>query len=312
LEAVSVTSPKDIAQRIALRPGGRLNRTICDAKNRDTLPGDIVRTENGKATRDAAVEEAYDGLGLAYNFFWDVFGRDSIDGKGMTLEATVHYSRAVANAFWTGKHMAFGDGDGVYFNRFTIAPDIAAKEFAMGMIQADTNLEYWEQSGAIFQSFALVFASLAKQYALGQTADNANWLVGEGLLKKKVKGKALISLSDPGTAYDDPGLGKDPQPAHMRDYVTTTDDNGGIHTNSGILNRAFYLTAMALGGYAWEKAGRIWYESLRDKQLKPKSQFNDLAYITLANARRLYGRASDEAQAVKNNWEMVGIKPAKP
>lgn len=297
-----------IAKAENIRRAGEPNRTIYDAKKQENLPGEVVRVEGGPPARDRSVNEAYDALGAAYNFFREVFGRDSIDGKGGRLEATVHYGRNFANAFWTGKHMVFGDGDGAYFNRFTIAPDIAAKEYAMGIVRAETQLEYWEQSGAIFQSFAIVMASLVKQYSLGQKASEASWLIGEGLLNKKVNGRALLSLAEPGTAFDDPKLGKDNQPAHMRDYITTTDDNGGIHYNSGILNRAFYLAAIALGGYSWEKAGRIWYEAMKDKRLKPKARFSDLTRITFANAQRLYGRASDEAQAVKISWEEVGIK----
>lgn len=80
-------------------------------------------------------------------------------------------------------------------------------------------------------------------------------------------------MKAPGTAYNDPLLGKDPQPAHMKDYQKMTDDNGGVHINSGIPNHAFYLVAMELGGYAWEKAGRIWHVTLRDR-LRPNTIFS--------------------------------------
>ncbi|HXX79123.1 MAG TPA: M4 family metallopeptidase, partial [Ktedonobacteraceae bacterium] len=166
----------------------------------------------------------------------------------------------------------------------------------------------WQQPGALFNSVAVVFSSLVKQYEHQQTASQADWLHGARLFTPKMNAKAISSLAEPGTAYNNEMLGKDPQPAHMRNYVRTASDNGGIHINSGIPNRAFYLTAIALGGYAWEKAGRIWYEALRDDHLKPKAQFRDFARITLANARQLYGDNSDEAQAVKYGWEMVGIK----
>ena len=115
-------------------------------------------------------------------------------------------------------------------------------------------------------------------------------------------------MKAPGTAYDDPILGKDPQPDHMRNYVKTKSDNEGVHINSGIPNRAFYLIATELVGYAWERAGRIWYETLRSKQLKVDAQFQDFALLTLDQARQLYGEASLEVQAVKYGWEEVGIK----
>jgi Zn-dependent metalloprotease len=157
----------------------------------------------------------------------------------------------------------------------------------------------------------MVFASLVKQYALHQTASQADWLIGEGLLAPGIKGRALLSLAAPGTAYDDPVLGKDPQPGEMRHYVKTQSDNGGVHTNSGILHRAFYLTATAIGGFAWEKAGRIWYDAMRDERLKPEdTKFVDFARITHTVAARLYGERGDEAGAVRTAWETVGVWPS--
>ena len=117
---------------------------------------------------------------------------------------------------------------------------------------------------------------------------------------------ALRSLKAPGTAYDDPVLGRDPQPAAMSGYVKTSTDNGGVHTNSGIPNHAFYLAAIALGGHAWEKAGRVWYETLRDKRLKPTATFAQFARYTVANAAHFFGKA--ERQAVAGAWSAVGVK----
>jgi hypothetical protein len=298
----------DVEGPVVERAMSNLRRVIYNANNIESLPGKVARGEGDPPTGDAAVDETYDALGLAYDFFWNVFERDSIDGKGMALEATVHYGRAYDNAFWTGKQMILGDGDGKLFNRFSAAPDIIAKEYAMGLVQSETQLVYWEQSGAILQSFAIVFASMVKQYGLRQKASEANWLIGEKLLDPKVNGKALYSLAAPGTAYDDPNIGKDEQPRHMRDYVKRESDNGGVHINSGILNYAFYLVAMKLGGYSWEKAGRVWYDTLTDERLKPNAQFNDMARLTFDHARRLYGLSSEEAQAVRGVWETVGIK----
>ena len=113
-------------------------------------------------------------------------------------------------------------------------------------------------------------------------------------------------MKAPGTAYDDPVLGKDPQPAHMKDYVTTVEDNGGVHINSGIPNHAFYVTAVEIGGYAWEKAGRIWYKTLTEK-LTSQSNFQNAADLTYAVAGELYGTDSLEQKAVKTGWAEVGI-----
>jgi Zn-dependent metalloprotease len=151
-----------------------------------------------------------------------------------------------------------------------------------------------------------VFGSLVKQYHLQQTAGEADWLIGQGLLTANVHGVALRSMKAPGTAYDDPVLGKDPQPAHMNDYVNTINDNGGVHINSGITNHAFYVVATELGGFAWEKAGQIWYVTLRDK-LTATSNFQACANLTYQTAADLFGANSLEQQAVKKGWAEVGI-----
>jgi Zn-dependent metalloprotease len=127
------------------------------------------------------------------------------------------------------------------------------------------------------------------------------------LNKANVNGVALRSMSAPGTAYDDALLGKDPQPAHMSKFVNTYEDNGGVHINSGIPNKAFHLTATQIGGFAWEKAGRIWYETLRDSRLRPNTGFRRFARLTLSVAERLYGTNSQEAAAVRSAWQQVGL-----
>jgi Zn-dependent metalloprotease len=151
-----------------------------------------------------------------------------------------------------------------------------------------------------------VFWSLVKQYQIQQLASEADWIIGAGLLTENVNGVGIRSMKAPGTAYDDPVLGKDPQPGHMKDYVNTVSDNGGVHINSGIPNRAFYITAVELGGFAWERAGRIWYVTLKDK-LTATSKFQDCANLTYQTAAELYGAGSIEQQAVKKGWQEVGL-----
>src|SRR5581483_808080 len=220
------------------------------------LPGKLVRDEGGAATGDAAADEAYDGLGATYDLYYDIFGRDSLDDNGLRLVASVHYGQQFDNAEFDGQQMLFGDGDGEYFNRFTIAIDVIGHELTHGVTQYTSGLDYQDQSGALNESFSDIFGSLVKQYAGGQDAASADWLIGLGLFTDKVQGgdptygPALRSMLHPGTAYDDPVLGKDPQPDNMQNYVQTSDDNGGVHINSGIPNRAFALAAQAMGGNA--------------------------------------------------------------
>jgi Zn-dependent metalloprotease len=287
-------------------------RSIYDGGHGSALPGTLARAEGKAPVGDAATDEAYDGLGATYDLYWSVFERDSIDGAGNDLVGTVHFGQDYDNAFWNGQQMVFGDGDGQYFNRFTIAVDIMGHELTHGVTSHQADLAYQDQPGALNESLSDVFGSLVKQYAHSpqQTAADADWLIGAGLFTTAVHGDALRSMKAPGTAYDDPVLGKDPQPADMAHYVTTTQDHGGVHINSGIPNRAFYLAAMELGGYAWEKAGRIWYKTLCDPRLTPTARFQDFADLTTDNASRLFG--PDEQRIVAEAWRQVGIDVKVP
>ncbi len=287
-------------------PTGTIRRTIYDARNTRKLPGNIVRTEGAPPTNDVGVNEAYNGAGTTYNLYLNIYGRNSIDDRGMRLDSTVHYRRNYDNAFWNGQQMVYGDGDGQLFQRFTIAVDVIGHELTHGVTQFEAGLNYQDQPGALNESVSDVFGSLVKQYNKQQTADAADWLIGQGLFTTNVKGVALRSMKAPGTAYDDPVLGKDPQPAHMRDYVQTTEDNGGVHINSGIPNKAFYEVAIRMGGFAWEKVGMIWYVTLRDK-MRPDSDFQAAANMTFAAAGQLYGASSLEQKAVRDGWAAVGI-----
>lgn len=281
-------------------------RTIHDAGHRTALPGAKVRDEGEEATPDATVNRAYAGLGATFALFRDAFGRDSMDGAGLPLVATVHYDENYGNAFWNGEQMVFGDGDGEVFLDFTLPVDVIGHELAHGFTQYTADLEYFSQSGALNESVSDVFGSLVKQHALGQTADQADWLIGQGLFHPDVEGTALRSMKAPGTAYDDDVLGKDPQPAHMDDYVRTSRDNGGVHINSGIPNHAFYLVATELGGHAWDRAGRIWYDVMTGGTLTPETRFSEFAAATVAAAKARYGDAA-EIQAVTKAWAAVGV-----
>jgi Zn-dependent metalloprotease len=294
--------------RPASVPGPSKVRTICDAHGMQTLPGTPVRTEGAPATGDAAADEAYDGMGIAYDLFWNAFARQSIDDDGLPLQGTVHFGAGYNNAFWDGQRMVFGDGDGELFRRFTGSLDVTGHELAHGMIEDEGPLLYFFQSGALNESIADVFGSLVKQYHLRQTATQADWVIGADLFTPAVQGVGLRSMKAPGTAFNDPVLGHDPQPAHMSHFVSTYDDNGGVHINSGIPNRAFYLTAVGLGGRAWQHAGRIWYEALRDRQLRPNTGFRRFAHLTVTTAQRLYGPESIEAGHVRDAWRSVGVE----
>ncbi|MDF6042376.1 M4 family metallopeptidase [Streptomyces sp. JH14] len=284
-------------------------RTLYDCRHGTQLPGFKVRSEGEQPTQDASVNRAYAGLGATFELLLKAYDRRSIDGNGLPLIGSVHYDEKYNNAFFDGQQMVFGDGDGEIFLDFTVAIDVIAHELTHGLTQYTANLSYFGQSGALNESMSDVFGSLVKQYSLGQTADQADWLIGAGLLAPRVQGEALRSMRAPGTAYDDDVLGKDPQPASMEDYIHTTEDNGGVHLNSGIPNRAFCLLATALGGNAWERAGQLWFDVLTGGRLAADADFSDFARLTVEAARDRYGEG-DEREAVRKAWSEVGVPSA--
>ncbi|QIR35605.1 peptidase M4 family protein [Tolypothrix sp. PCC 7910] len=298
---------RNVVGSVSFAPSpGVKRRTIYDAKNSENLPGTLVRGEGDPPSSDPAVNEAYDSAGATYDLFHEIFDRNSIDDKGLRLDSTVHYGVKYDNAFWNGDQMVYGDGDGELFQRFTKSIDVIAHELTHGVTQYEAGLQYYGEPGALNESFSDVFGALVKQKSKNQTVEQADWIIGEGLLAPTVKGVGIRSLKAPGTAYDDPVMGKDPQPALMKDKYTGTEDNAGVHINSGIPNYAFYLAAMEIGGYAWEKTGKIWYITLRDR-LRANANFKVAATATIKVASELYGNDSKEQKAIQNAWQKVGV-----
>jgi Zn-dependent metalloprotease len=283
--------------------------TVYDVHNggRTDLPGDLVMSHGDADTGDKGANQAYHGADTTYRFYQEVYGRESVDGKGLELVSSVHYGNRYENAFWDGGQMVYGDGGGGLFlaGGLTSAIDVIGHELTHGVTQYTANLVYSKQPGALNESMSDVFGSLVKQYSLGQTADQADWLIGADILEPAL-GKALRSMSAPGTAFDG-----DNQPATMADYKDLPDDNdprndnGGVHINSGIPNHAFYLAATAIGGKAWEKAGKIWYTALTDK-LDSTSDFEAAANATVEVAGAAFSGGSEQ-EAVHSAWQQVGV-----
>ena len=264
-----------------------------------------MRAEGAPKSGDAAADEAYDGAGAVYDLYFKEFNRDSLDGMGLKLIATVHHRRKYNNAFWDGKQMAYGDGDGVIFKTF-IEISVIGHEMSHGVVQFSGGLEYEGQAGALNESFADVFGSMTRQYVEKTNVCESDWLVGKGILGPEINGKALRSMKMPGTAYSDAQLGQDPQPFHMDNYVNTTEDNGGVHINSGIPNHAFYLYCMYMGGNSWGVPGQIWYDAMQ-RLNNPFASFHNWAVQTVQSAARIYGVGSGELQALRRAWKLVGI-----
>lgn len=301
-------------QMSATAAPGNGRRTVFDLqKTANFSTARVARSEDGPASPDASANRAFEGLGATRDFYKDIFNRNSINGMGMRLDAYVHYQEddtGYGNAFWDGQKMVFGDGDGILFADFTTSLDVIAHELTHGVTEFSAGLEYHKEPGALNESLSDVFGSLVKQWSLGQTAAQADWLIGAEVFTPGIGADALRSMKAPGTAYDHPDLGQDPQPDHWDRYVNLPDtfggDWGGVHINSGIPNKAFYLVAMAIGGHAWDAAGHIWYEALHASSAL--TNFQQFADTTALKAEALYGAASLEQQAVQDAWRAVGIR----
>ncbi|MEU3915211.1 M4 family metallopeptidase [Streptomyces sp. NPDC029721] len=294
----------------AATPGdGR--RTIFDCDGAASLRGAaLARTEDGPASSDTAVNQAFDGLGLTRDFYQEVFHRNSIDDQGMRLDGYVHFDVQFNNAFWDGQQMVFGDGDGQEFSNLAGSLDVIGHELTHGVTENTAGLEYHNQSGALNESISDVFGSLVKQWKLKQTAEEADWQIGADVWTPGITGDALRSLKAPGQAYNNPQFGKDPQPDRMSKFIHLPDtprgDSGGVHINSGIPNKAFYLAAVGIGGFAWEGAGRIWYDALRASTAD--ATFQDFADTTYQKAGDLFGVGSSEQAAVLAAWAGVEVQ----
>jgi Zn-dependent metalloprotease len=250
------------------RGPGSPDREIRDGGNND----EVARSEGEGTTGNPAVDQAYDFSGQVYDYFWEQFGRDSYDGRGAPIVISVNDPQT-ANAAWnpTERRIHFADG--------WLALDVMGHEFTHAVVQSTAGLEYQGQSGALNESMADIFGSNI----------DGNWEIGED-----TEGGAIRDMADPERFG---------QPAHVDDYVDTPEDNGGVHTNSGIPNHAYYLMAEAIGR---DKAGQIVYRALTE-HLEPDSGFEDFRTASLQVAGDRYGEDSPEYRAVNEAFAKVGL-----
>ncbi|RJQ48024.1 MAG: hypothetical protein C4534_00090 [Gaiellales bacterium] len=260
------------------------DRKTYTANNGTSLPGTLLISEGG-SSGDAVAQAAHNNIGATYDYYFNSFGRDSYNNAGAVLKSTVHYGSNYNNAFWNGSQMTYGDGDGYVFAPLGNSLDVVAHELTHGVIQHSAGLIYSYQSGALNESYADVF---------GVMVDRDDWLLGETVYTPQTPGDALRSLSNP-ALYG--------QPAHMDNYVNTSSDNGGVHTNSGIPNKAAYNVATAIGK---DKMEQVWYRALT-LYLTSGSQFTDARDASVQAATDLYGAGSAEVTAVVNGFSAVGI-----
>lgn len=289
----------------AVPAGAGAKRGVWDSQHTWTQRVNLVRGEGDPMTGDDSVDNAYEYAGQVRDYYATELNRNSIDNLGMDLILNVHFGLNYMNAFWDGDEMTFGDGDGVIFGDFTRSLDVVAHELTHGVTQHTAGLIYFSQSGALNEHFSDVFGSVITQYVNGQDAGTADWLVGNEIMGPSLYGEALRSMKAPGTAYDNPIMGKDPQPDHMNNYYAGPADNQGVHINSGIPNKAFYLTAIEIGT---DKAARIWYTALQ--KLWATAKFADAVDVIVESARLLVkaGQAPPGSpQVVRAAFKAVGL-----
>jgi Zn-dependent metalloprotease len=282
-------------------------RFVYDAQQNDVSMnrGKLVRQEGQLKSKDAAVNEAYDHSGTTYDFYLKRFYRNSLDNKGMAIISSVHVGRKLNNAFWNGRQMAYGDGDGLIFTRFTQSLDVIGHELTHGVVAFECNLEYRGESGALNEHFADVFGVLVTQWKKQQSVEAAAWTIGHEIMGPGTQAKSLRTFRAEKAFENDPNLGSDQQPKHMRHFYKGSADNGGVHLNSGIPNHAFYLFAKAIGGNAWDIAGGIWYEAMR--KLSSTSSFAEMTRTTQMIAAANHGANSAVTKSLSAAWKSVGL-----
>ena len=297
---------EDATPSAAPPASGTGRREVYDCQETTTKRLVPVRAEGEPETDDVDVTTAYNYAGIVREFFAEVLNRSSIDNRSLDLILNVHYGQRYNNAFWDGDEMTFGDGDGIIFSGFARSLDVVAHELAHGVTQFTSGLIYADESGALNEHFSDVFGTAITQWADDETPEDADWLIGDEIMGPDLYGEALRSMRHPGTAYDNPIMGRDPQPAHYDDRYTGSADNGGVHINSGIPNRAYYLASTEMGSTI--ATARIWYHALQF--LDPDATFVDAADQIATSARILVKAGmvpKGSAQIVRGAWRAVGV-----
>jgi Zn-dependent metalloprotease len=285
---------------------------VLDMQNRRTGPGVPLQDLNdtwGETTDPASHKGATDvlyGLEVMQSMMTEVFGRDSLDGRGGMITANVHVGERYNNAFWSGRDLTLnlGDGDGRNLSPL-VSVDIVAHEVSHGLIQSSAGLAYQGEAGALNESYADIFGTGAEWYA-SQTNDAVkfDYAIGEDVLTPGIDGDALRYMDDPS---------KD---NYSIDHYSKFRRGHEVHSSSGIANNAFYLVTH--GGVnktsgegvenpiGMEKGLKIFYKALVD-YMTPNTSFAQARAATIQAATDLYGASSDEVEAVKEAWTAVGV-----
>jgi thermolysin len=274
-----------------------------DASSRTRLPGKLFSSSDNllNSLNEKAAVDAHYYAGKTYDYYKNVFNRNSYDNKGAALKSTVHYSRSYNNAFWNGSQMVYGDGDGTTFIPLSGSLDVVAHELTHAVTDFSSDLVYQNESGALNEAMSDIFGTLVEFY----DNNNPDYEIGEDIYTPKTANDALRSMSDP-TKYGDPD--------HYSKRYTGTGDNGGVHVNSGIINKAAFLLAVggthygvAVPGIGNDKVGQIYYRA-NNVYLTASSTFSQARAALVQAAADIYGVGSAEVEAVNKSYDAIGVK----
>lgn len=297
-----------------------LTRKIGTFDNRNTTGSTYRFTDTDNtwnSTSQKAGVDAHYGAGKVYDYFKNTHGRTGIDGSGGPgyytaaanssvglISSKVHYGSNYNNAFWNGSYMTYGDGDGSTFSPL-VTMDICGHEMTHGITERTAGLVYANQSGALNESVSDIFGAMVERYADGNVTSANTWKIGEDAYTPGTSGDALRNMSNTHSSGD---------PDHYSERYTGTADGGGVHTNSGIPNYAFYLLSQggthhlggSMTGIGPDKAARIWYKALTT-YMTSNSTFAGARTATLNAASSIYGSGSTEYSRVAQSWTLVGV-----
>ncbi|UJL48359.1 peptidase M4 family protein [Virgibacillus sp. NKC19-16] len=253
-----------------------------------------------KMFTDGSAVDAHANAQTTYDYFLDTFGRDSVDDNGQILISAVHVGDNWNNASWNGRQMSYGDGDGERFHPLAGGLDVAAHEMAHGVIQHTAGLIYRDESGALNESFADIF---------GAMVDREDWIIGDDIMADGTIG--LRSMEDPTALIE--RRTQAPYPDHWSKLYTGDLDNGGVHINSSINNKAAYLMAeggehygVEVNGVGRDATEQIYYRAL-SLYLTSSADFSMMRQAAIEAASDLYGSNSDAVAAVEGAYDAVGV-----
>ena len=279
-------------------PPGPPTVSVFNCRQQTTLPGVLIPKPD--TSSDSTAKRAFEQTTEVASFYKSVFGRSSIDNRGMSLNSSIHYGVKYNNAFWNGTQMTYGDGDGSIFVDFTASNDVIAHELTHGVTQYTLRLNYTNQAGGLNESMSDVFGTLFRQWSAGQDVNKADWLIGSDIMGPAAKNRGFKCLRDMANPASNHCLA--PQPMKFSQYRDGMDP----HESSGIPNHAFYLAAMAVGGKSWEKVGKVWYQAMVGTP-SPSMKMSTFANRTRTLAGTLFPSEPAVKSAIDTAWKKVEL-----